>query len=272
MLIAVLAGITGCRDDREALKKLEADPIVAIARGQIDALRHHDIADLMAEFPLTRRGPGMSDKLTAMANMFPQAEPERIDLVSFACNSKSGTPFHTPNVPARECLFQIGFLYSYSANWLWVTINFHIENDRLVPDDITIAPLHAPLEADPIASLKHISGFGISVALLAALNFIFTLATFAMTWRRPLPKWRWLWRFLVLWGAGCWIVSCQENSWEWHTFYGCLPVTVGELGTYQPLVLKLYVPVFAIAYWARHGIRRRRAEAGQARDIVDTFS
>jgi hypothetical protein len=246
-LLGLIICLTAC-DDHSTLSKVANSEDVVVAKRYAEALRgnHSDYIVEHLHPSLSKRDAIAS--LTQAAALFPAADPLAVTLVGFS-KKTIGNVAHIGTY----------FEYSYPSSWVLVRIAFDSQSSNIVLTTVAAAQLREPLLKSTALTFAHLSPVGLAAIGLALANLLFTVLTFAFTWRAPIPRWRILWRVFVLFGAGSIAIDTYSGAWASHLLHFAIPASNYTKEIYQPLVINLYLPLGAILYWVKRQRWRRNA-------------
>jgi hypothetical protein len=238
-IIALFLMIQGCCQE-ELQEKFIPKAEVEFSKQYFTLFQNENYEALEESIDNELRSPDLRGKLQQIANLFPQEEPKKIDLVG-------SRTFETVDKWQANLTFQ----YEFSKNWLIANIVLErISDGPLVVKGVNVNPIQDSLQNINKFTLKGKSKIHFVFLSLSVLIPLFIVITFIVCLRTPIKKRKWLWAIFILLG----FAQCTINWTSGEIFYQLLSFNIFGAGFFYgnkfgPVMLKVAFPLGAIIFW-----------------------
>ncbi|GAA0525653.1 hypothetical protein FHS83_001964 [Rhizomicrobium palustre] len=229
------------------------------ARAAFENLRQRKFAPVAAAFDPAVTAAKVPGALERVAQLFPQEEPKRLNLVSSTWEARSNDGIKT---------YVFLYEYTFREKSLLAQIKLYRKDGKLSVYGLYVQPEAVPLSQRNALTLAgkspaHFIFTGVALAL-----YLFWLISVYACLFTPIAKRKWLWVIFVL-------ISFGSISMNWTT--GALSWTVFSMGVsamrfftsgFMPWMVQISLPLGAILFWLKRSDLVARHEPDMRHDAV----
>lgn len=235
MLLAL--ALFGC-DKQKLMMRFVPEPENKVGQAFIEDIRTGNFAPVLAATDPALAAQMNTDLLKRLQALFGGQSVKSVKVVGSHFNK---TPEFT----------RYSFAYEYELTKQWLIADIVLQPEK---GHLQIEGIHAQ---QMFQSLEQINAFTLTgrgakflIFLGAAILVpIFIIGTAIVCWRTPIPRGKWWWRILVLFGVTSFTINWTTGAVQFQI------LSINILGAgftqelYGPMILQVGAPVAAILFW-----------------------